>query len=273
MLRRIKSGLKRALFSMPKPIAVFLAKVGAGLELWGAVQVHYCRLGCPRQVLSGPFQGMSWEPADAGGAWLSKIIGTYEMELHPALNFLATVSFDALADIGCADGYYVIGLARLFQFKKIYAYDTDVYALRCLKRNAFKNQLQTEIQTRGNCTAELLGLDLKKHCRALVICDCEGAELEILNPDVCPSLRAATILVEVHDFPPPGSLGASLRERFDGSHSIKSFQSRARLWEDVPSEATILGKEWTLALNEERKTRMEWLLLQPRASGIRLGLM
>lgn len=262
-LRGVKKGVKRALFSMPKPISVFLAKVGASLRLWGKIQIHYCRLGCPRQVLSGPFQGMAWEPADAGGAWLPKIIGTYEKELHPFLDSLKGAPFDVLADIGCADGYYVIGLERAFRFKKIYAYDTDPYALRCLRRNAAQDRIQKKVVTREKCSAEILELDLKDRLRPLVICDCEGAELEILNPDLCPSLRAATILVEVHDFPPPGEIGKALRQRFRFTHRMTTIQSKPRSTKDLPRMAAVLERDWFTALDEERATTMEWLLFEP----------
>jgi len=264
MLRKIKAAGKSGLYALPSPLAGFVTQAGARLGLWGEIQSLYCRLGCPRKILSGPFQGMAWEPADAGGAWLAKIIGTYEMELHSFIHSLAKVPFDTLVDIGCADGYYALGLFRLIHFQKIVAYDTDPYALECLRRNAAKNQLSNRIETKESCSGELLELDLKKTSRALVISDCEGAEREILDPKVCPSLSTATLLVEVHDFPPTGPIGTTLRERFRESHEITSIQSRERSREDLPPAAAALNQDWELALDEERKTRMEWILLQPR---------
>ena len=252
------------LYGLPPWAASPVAYAGAELGIWGQIQELYCQLGCPRKILSGPFRGMSWEPADAGGAWLAKIIGTYELELHPSITNLERGSFDALVDIGCADGYYAVGLARLLDIPKVYAFDTDSHALRCLKRNARENLLGAQIKAKGLCCPNQLASDLRFDQNPLVICDVEGAELEILVPEACPKLLQAHILVEVHDFPPPGKIGTILRERFRESHEIVSIRTAARRVNDLPHTAFALGKDWEQAMDEERRSSMEWLILTPR---------
>lgn len=230
---------------------------------WGNIWGLYCRLGIPKKVLSGPFEGMSWEPAAAGGAWFPKIIGTYEKELHPAILEFSKTHFDVLANIGSSDGYFAIGLARLCSLKNCCVYDTDSFALSCLRKNAKKNGLKISLKFRSSCSATLLAEDLQTYHTPLIFCDCDGAEIEILNPEICRPLRKSTILVEVHDLPPPGKIGDLLRDRFRSTHRITSIRSTPRAVVDLPSAAAVLEQDWPAALDEERATTMEWLLLEP----------
>lgn len=252
------------LYGLPPWAASPVAYAGAELGIWGQIQELYCRLGCPRKILSGPFRGMSWEPADAGGAWLAKIIGTYELELHPSITNLERGSFEVLVDLGCADGYYAVGLAKLLDIPKVRAFDTDFHALECLKGNIRKNSLETQFQINNFCSPDHLDSALDVDGKRLVLCDIEGAEMQVLDPQACPRLRLADILVEVHDFPPPGIIGKTLRDRFASSHLISSIQTVPRCPQDLPQEALALIHEWELAINEDRTAAMEWLWLKPR---------
>src|SRR5215813_4226420 len=66
------------------------------------------------RVLTGPFKGMivtdqpNW---DDGNSTL-KLLGCYEHELWDAIELAITRKPSAVINIGCAEGYYAIGLAR-----------------------------------------------------------------------------------------------------------------------------------------------------------------
>jgi protein-L-isoaspartate O-methyltransferase len=47
------------------------------------------------------------------GALAPRLIGTYEDELHPHLAEALAADPEVILDIGCAEGYYAAGLARL----------------------------------------------------------------------------------------------------------------------------------------------------------------
>jgi hypothetical protein len=60
-------------------------------------------------VRSGPFAGMDYVVNAAEGAFLPRILGVYERELHPDLTAFAAEGLDHVIDIGCAEGYYAVG--------------------------------------------------------------------------------------------------------------------------------------------------------------------
>jgi len=52
-------------------------------------------------------------------------LGCYEHELHPHVERLIGRTFDALLNIGCADGYYAVGLARRMPGAPVFAHDLN----------------------------------------------------------------------------------------------------------------------------------------------------
>src|SRR5207253_2932668 len=55
---------------------------------------------------------------------------------------------------------------------------------------------------------------------ALVVCDCEGAEIDILCPALVPSLGHCDMIVELHDCFRPGA-SAEISRRFSSTHHVK----------------------------------------------------
>src|SRR4051812_47368421 len=62
-------------------------------------------------VASGPFRGMRYTACAAGVA--PKVLGTYERELHDWIVGLSSRGYECVVNVGCAEGYYAVGLARL----------------------------------------------------------------------------------------------------------------------------------------------------------------
>src|SRR5271170_2035809 len=67
-------------------------------------------------VAAGLFQGLRLLPDVSWGVGdnAAKLVGLYEAELHPALHDLALTPPPVVINVGCAEGYYAVGLARLF---------------------------------------------------------------------------------------------------------------------------------------------------------------
>ena len=77
-------------------------------------------------VAGGPFQGLHYpHRRSVGSALLPKLLGSYESELHAALEQLLTQEHETVLDIGCAEGYYAVGLGLRLSKAEIYAFDTN----------------------------------------------------------------------------------------------------------------------------------------------------
>ena len=77
------------------------------------------------EVINGPFRGMKYPPREQ---WAScrfeKIHGTYEHELHRLIAQLASSKkYKTIVNIGAAEGYYSVGLARLFPGAKVVSFE------------------------------------------------------------------------------------------------------------------------------------------------------
>jgi hypothetical protein len=68
---------------------------------------------------------------------------------------------------------------------------------------------------------------------ALVVCDCDGCEREILDPEAVPQLRSRLLIVEAHELLGEG-ITPTLRARFEPSHHVIGVPSQPRYVDDFP---------------------------------------
>jgi hypothetical protein len=129
------------------------------------------------------------------------------------------------------------------------------------------NGVEARLDIRGQCGPGELQRALETAGRAVLICDVEGYERELLDPAEVPALARIPMLVEVHEDYAPG-VSRSLRERFDGTHDCVVVEPRGRGRADLPTpvESFRLAPEFfgTLALNEMRGSATPWFWLTPR---------
>ena len=204
------------------------------------------------RVLWGPFAGMRYIPFASGSGLLPKLLGGYERELHGAVRESLARGYDRVVNVGCGEGYYAVGYARALPEAEIEAYDIDPLARQRLRELARLNGV--EIDVGSACGHQ----DLAIQGRTLIVCDCEGYELELLDPARVPGLAGADLLVELHDFLDP-TISATLAARFGGTHEIAFVDAR----EDRPDyPAAILAPlrpaQRRLALWEGRPAGMRW---------------
>ena len=129
----------------------------------------------------------------------SKILGLYEKELEPALKDVVRSEPDVVMNIGCAEGFYALGLARLIPNAKVIAYDIDERAQKICKHGRQLNNLNGAFEIRGYCSAEELQNLTQISKRPFALIDCEGGERELLlsrNYD----FANTSMIVECHDF-------------------------------------------------------------------------
>lgn len=217
-------------------------------------------------VQSGPFKGMvmldqvSWSDGNLG----TKVLGCYEQELHEAIENQVTrlSKLDRPAiilDIGCSEGYYAVGLARLLPDAKITAVDSNKDALRITHEAADANNVSID-----HATTELFGPDFNTgYSPDLVICDCEGAEVDYLDPEKMPGLKQATMLVECHDTY-DHLVTEPLGKRFGDTHEVFIIFEGSRNPNDFEMLRPMQSLMRWLAVCEGRPAIMHWLFMRPK---------
>jgi len=220
------------------------------------------------KVKNGPFKGMKYPQVKSiGSSFTPKLIGSYEMEIQPIIEVICTRDYTQIIDIGCAEGYYAVGLAMRIRGAKVYAYDLNKEAISLCREMARTNKVSDRVVTGSFCNSETLR-NLPSSEKTLIISDCEGYEMALFEEDVIPFLANYDILIETHDFIDI-EISARLRERFQGTHLITSIQS----CDDIAKAKTYFFPELQgyslsnrkILLSEERPSIMEWFYLTPQA--------
>jgi hypothetical protein len=256
--------VKRFLEAIPVPLAI---KIEAAKRAVAPAEGHrrirqiMTLLGNPDAVLAGPFKGMKYISEAVGSAFLPKIVGTYEYELHGLIDEYLRGDFDRFVDFGAAEGYYAIGFALKMPALKVVTFDISKRARWLQGDLARRNGVAGRLDIRGEGDPSSLNAALDGARKALVVCDCEGYEDALLKPDLAPNLKRATILIEMHDHVVPG-VTERVKERFASTHTLREIATSQR----IPSELlTNVPAEHHEAFSEGRKFPQVWLALDPRA--------
>lgn len=213
-----------------------------------------------RTVQSGPFQGMilpdvsSWGFGDLA----PKILGCYEGELHGSVTKGIGRQPDLVVNVGCAEGYYAIGLARLLPGVPVYAFDLDEKASAVCLLAAEQNGVAHQVTVGGRCDLATL-CRLVEGKRALVIMDCEGGERELLTSEALPALALSDLIVENHDFI-DRSISSTLARLFAVSHEVKMAREGMRDPAAFPVMRKLNGVDRMLAVCEFRPEVMTWMI-------------
>mgnify|MGYP002777078187 CR=1 FL=1 len=269
MRRLVKSLLDHLPPALALPVATTLRRLGASRAVRARLaraDAIAARLGGDT-VRAGPFAGMRYrQRAVAQGGFLPKLLGSYERELHPTWRSLAGGQWRTVIDVGAAEGYYAVGLARLLPGCTVHAFEMERPLHAAIGAMARENGAADRVHVHGRCTSAMLGSMLTDRATAaatLLVMDCEGAEDVLLDLVAAPGLAHATIVVEVHDALVPG-VGVRLRERFAMTHDVIAVPTESRGVADLPPGVTLGEEDRALALDEGRGGPMEWLVCRPR---------
>lgn len=171
-------------------------------------------------VATGPFKGMAYGAKASEGTRSARLLGAYEASLHPVIETIIAQSPDLVIDIGSAEGYYAVGLARRLPKTRVLARDASDSAQGLCRALAAANGVADRVEVGGIFSHA--DFDQCHGVRAVVICDIEGAEEGLLDPALAPGLLAADILVECHPQAAPGVV-ERLKARFAPTHKISEF--------------------------------------------------
>lgn len=177
------------------------------------------KLGQP-VVQSGPFQGMLFHSKAAEGCYIPKLLGCYEEELHPLIRQMSEQkAYERIINVGCAEGYYAIGLARCLPTARILAFDINPNAQKSCRQLAELNQVGERVIVGGRVSPEDWPGLIDE--RVLIVSDCEGAEYELLDPVKCPDLLRADLLIELHLIDSKPELAENLLKRYADTHDVQ----------------------------------------------------
>jgi hypothetical protein len=218
-------------------------------------------------VKNGPFRGMKYPAfASFGSAIFPKIIGSYECELHPLLEQIASKKYTTIFDVGSAEGYYAVGLALRYPGTPVYAYDVNELANEACREMAQLNGVAEQVRVESWCSAEIMG-SFDFGARGLIVCDCEGFEKELFNTQNLENLKTCELLIETHDFINI-YISDYLKDLFGSTHHITSILSlddiaKARAYQ-FPELAALNLEQKKEVVAEKRPAIMEWLYLEPK---------
>lgn len=212
------------------------------------------------RVLTGPFAGMIYPELEAAGSPLApKLLGSYEEEVHPFVERLLARQYRTVVNLGCGEGYYAVGLALRIPGAAVHAFDTDARSQRLCRDMAEANGVTPRVRVAGECGVTELREVIE--AATLVVCDIEGAEDDLLRPDLIPSLRGCDLLVELHAAKGRQSTRSVVHDRFADTHLAEFVTYRGRDPARYPSIAFLSGRDRKIAVDERRRWGREWMLI------------
>lgn len=229
----------------------------------------YFRVTAGRRVAAGSFAGMLYA---LDWPHLPCLVGSYELELADVIEQIIRSAPARFIDIGAADGYYAIGMARRLPQVRVDAFEATETKQRQIARLADLNGVADRVEIKGFCDKTALSQTLQEAGgseNAVLLVDIEGGEADLLNPRSVPQLGRRPMLVEIH-----GRTDLVLRERFAPTHDITAIESRPRGFDDLPRPGgrhgrlagTAVGRRFAVAAMDERRCGgQSWLWMVPKA--------
>lgn len=250
-----------------KPVVLFGGALSYARRVEKSKPKSYSHLFKEKTVLNGPFKGTRYPAIESVYSQIyPKLIGSYEHELHLVIEQFCSRRYSEILDVGCAEGYYAIGLARRIEGATVYAYDIEPTARALCRRMAKLNHVDGRVHVGEHFGTEELKR-FKVTEKGLIICDCEGFEKELFTADTLESLKRFDVLIEVHDFIDV-TISDYLHKLFSETHDIEVIRSvddidKARTYAFLPTDLSLRDK---MKLYEEKRGgMMEWMICSSRA--------
>ena len=188
-------------------------------------------------VAKGPFAGTRFAGCEEE-FYVSMMLGYYEPELHPFIEAAVSRGYSNVINIGCAAGYYAVGLARRLPSATIHAFDINERARSACQRLARQNGVEDRVRIQG----QFHGPEFEELATedTLVLCDIEGGEYDVLDPTKHPALLKADAIVELHGFL-VANVAEAVTARFETSHTITRVREGDHPMPDLPPWLMALG--------------------------------
>jgi len=218
-------------------------------------------------VNSGPFIGLQYfQLYSFGSSILPKIVGIYERELHPIILETFKNNYTRIINIGCAEGYYLIGYARKFPTVEVIGVDSDNLALDFCKKMLELNGIQNRIQLLNKIDHDFFENPEFLNSKSLIICDCEGDERNLFSRFNATYLKNTDILIELHDFV-NDAISEQIFNIFHKSHEINIINSESdiqRIQEFTVRFPELSYSQLKKLISEKRPNLMQWFWIKSR---------
>ena len=253
--------------SFPSPNIATSEELNTALRLlskWRSVLIQNTLLKHQGTVvMQGPLSGMEFMPQSAEGCHIAKLLGCYEQPLHPFIEEAIVNAYPTILNIGCAEGYYAVGMARRMPSTQVLAFDLNPKAQEVCAALAQKNAVSDRVKVGALFKPE--DFEAYGGQKVLVLCDIEGAEKDLLNPEVAPALKGMDLIVESHECLLP-SITQTLINRFKESHEITVVHDNGqRQLQDAPQWFNNLAHlDQLLATWEWRSGATPWLVMKTK---------
>jgi len=213
------------------------------------------------RVISGPFAGIrleSYSDFVARPKWL----GTYEKELRETWSLVVQRQPKVIFDIGCAEGYYAIGLLKALPNATMKTWESESRECAILNINADRNRVSQRLSANKTCCPDSLQAAIKIQTPDLVICDIEGGEAELFTPRILERLRETLLVIETHGV----ETCELLCDYIGKSHKWHVINPQPRTLGDWPIRwATTASREFKLsAMQEGRVVPTPWIVATPK---------
>jgi SAM-dependent methyltransferase len=214
-------------------------------------------------VMQGPLAGMDFLAQSAEGCHIAKLLGCYEQPLQPYIEEAIASAYPTILNIGCAEGYYAVGMARRMPNTQVLAFDLNPKAQEVCTALAQKNAVSDRVKVGALFKPE--DFETYRNQKVLVLCDIEGAEQELLNPEASPALKGMDLIVESHECLLPG-ITQVLVDRFKETHHITLVNDNGqRQLDNSPQWFNNLAHlDQLLASWEWRSGATPWLVMKAR---------
>lgn len=215
----------------------------------------------------GPFMGMQIPEVGSfeDGNESTKLLGSYEQELHPAIEKALERGHETIVNLGCAEGYYAIGLAMRAPGASVVAFDKSQDAVEMTKDYAARNGVAKRVVP---LCVEIKEMPIVGK-RAFYLIDIEGDELTLCLASFAQPIFAETIapasdfIIECHDFMNK-TISRELRAAFADTHNVELVIPQPPPIERYTMFAQAPTVMALLALTEKRPMPSCWLVAWAR---------
>lgn len=212
------------------------------------------------KVIRGPFEGMEILPKYTWGDGdiIGKLLAIYEDELFPIIEYENATRYPScIINVGCAEGYYGIGMAMKQPESNVVCIDISNEALGIARENASVNNVDNIIFM-NTSTIEVFNYYIKNNPSTFIIMDVEGKELDLLDPTLL-CMDNVSILVETHSI----EIKDTLIDRFKDTHAINIIpQGPKNPHIDILADMNDYDK-WIACCEGRFGGTMHWLYIRP----------
>jgi len=219
------------------------------------------------KVLNGVFKDLQYPSLNITESTLvPKIVGSYEYQLQHWLSQIINTNYSDIVNIGSAEGYYAVGLAKKMPNTVIHCYDINEKDIEFSKQMAKANNA-SNLTWNTFCNENTL-LNFAYRGKTLIICDCEGYELELFTKTVIDKCKHVDFLIELHDVVNP-IISSQILSNFQSTHTFNVVNNKDVDYSMLNGLQKLSPKEREFALFEHRgglykNIFMEWVFLTPK---------